>query len=103
MESQPTKRGVPGRYGLANAETDGHIVFSFEPAFVAHAAYTALRSLSHSSRCPNHPNYQHGAETLGAKQKRSLKLAELRMIENDLHNRGLIKSNRTVGRKPTGG
>ena len=23
MESQPTKRWVPGGYGLANAETDG--------------------------------------------------------------------------------
>ena len=50
-----------------------------------------------------HPNYLNGSETLEAKQKRSVKLAELRVIENDLHNRGLIRGNRTAGRKPTGG
>jgi hypothetical protein len=37
---------------------------------------------------------------LEAKKLRSLKLAELRVIENDLHNRGLIRGNRTAGRKP---
>ncbi|MDC0431625.1 hypothetical protein OAL97_03855 [Paracoccaceae bacterium] len=52
---------------------------------------------------PNHPNYRHGAETLKAKQKRSKKLAELRVIETDLFNKGLIRGNRTAGRKPTGG
>ena len=48
----------------------------------------------------NHPNYLHGTETLSAKRKRSLKLGELREIEGDLHNRGLIRGNKTVGRKP---
>ena len=51
----------------------------------------------------DHPNYLHGTETLEAKQKRSAKLAELREIETDLHNRGLIVGNRSVGRKPIGG
>jgi len=50
-----------------------------------------------------HPNYLHGTETLLAKRQRSLKLGELREIENDLLDRGLIKGNRTSGRKPTGG
>ena len=52
---------------------------------------------------PNHPNFLHGLETLPAKGQRSVKLAELRAIENDLLDRGLIKGNRTAGRKPTGG
>ena len=50
MESQPTKRWVPGRYGLANAETDGPVVFPFEPRGVAHAAYTPLGSARESRR-----------------------------------------------------
>ncbi len=49
---------------------------------------------------PNHPNYQHGAETLKAKQKRSLKLAELRAIDLNLFSKGLIVGPRTAGRKP---
>ena len=48
----------------------------------------------------DHPNYQHGNETLAAKRQRSIKLAELREIETDLITRGLIRSKRTVGRKP---
>ena len=48
----------------------------------------------------DHPNYLNGTETLHAKRQRSLKLSELREIENDLIERGLIKCNRTVGRKP---
>ena len=48
----------------------------------------------------HHPNYLHGTETLQAKRQRSLKLGELREIENDLLARGLIKGKRTVGRKP---
>ena len=48
----------------------------------------------------DHPNYLHGTETLSAKRKRSLKLGELREIENDLLARGLIKGKRTAGRKP---
>ena len=50
----------------------------------------------------DHPSYLHGTETLEAKQQRSVKLAELRMIENNLLARGLIKGKRTVGRKPNG-
>ena len=52
---------------------------------------------------PNHANYLHGQETLPAKHQRSVKLAELRAIESDLFNKGLIVGNRTAGRKPTGG
>ena len=48
----------------------------------------------------NHPNYLHGTETLLAKRQRSLKLSELREIEDDLIARGLIRGNRTAGRKP---
>ena len=47
-----------------------------------------------------HPNYLHGTETLLAKRQRSLKLGELREIENDLLDRGMIKGKRTSGRKP---
>ena len=50
----------------------------------------------------DHPNYLNGTETLYAKRQRSLKLAELREIENDLMNRGLIRGKRTVGRKANG-
>ena len=48
----------------------------------------------------DHPNYLNGTETLKAKRQRSVKLAELRVVENDLLDRGLIKGKRTVGRKP---
>ena len=47
-----------------------------------------------------HPNYLHGTETLQAKRQRSLKLGELREIENELHSLGLIPGNKTSGRKP---
>ena len=47
-----------------------------------------------------HPNYRHGTETLEAKRLRSVGLARLREIEDDLIRRGLIRSKRTVGRKP---
>ena len=47
-----------------------------------------------------HPNFRHGTETIEAKRKRAIKLAELREIEDDLIERGLIRSKRTVGRKP---
>ena len=48
----------------------------------------------------DHPNYLHGTETIEAKRQRSIKLAELREIEDDLIKRGFIKCKRTVGRKP---
>ena len=47
-----------------------------------------------------HPNYRRRTETLEAKRLRSIKLAELREMENDLIRRELIRSKRTVGRKP---
>ena len=47
-----------------------------------------------------HPNFRHGMETIEAKRQRSKKLAELREIETDLITRGLIRSKRTMGRKP---
>ena len=48
----------------------------------------------------DHPNYLHGTETRERKRQRSIKLTELREIEDDLIKRGLIKCKRTVGRKP---
>ena len=48
----------------------------------------------------DHPNYLHGIETLQAKRQRSVKLAELRLIENELYSPGLIRGNKTSGRKP---
>ena len=51
---------------------------------------------------PNYPNYRHGLETLPAKHQRSVKLAELRAIETDLFNKGLIAGASTAGRKLTG-
>jgi len=60
------------------------------------------RRRSSIKRGQSHPNFLHGSETLEAKEKRSLKLAELRKIEDDLLDRGLIRGNRTAGRKPTG-
>ena len=58
------------------------------------------RKLSSIKAGRDHPNYLNGTETLNAKRQRSLKLAELREIENDLIERGLVKCKRTVGRKP---
>ena len=48
-----------------------------------------------------HPNYRHGIETLEAKRQRSEGLARLREIEDNLIKRGLMRSKRTVGRKPS--
>ena len=71
------------------------------------AAYGCRTCRIHGARRPEsiksgsaHPNYRHGLETLPAKRQRSIKLAELRVIENDLLARGLIKGKRTAGRKP---
>ena len=71
------------------------------------AAYGCRTCRIHGARRPEsiksgsaHPNYKHGLETLPAKRQRSIKLAELRVIENDLLARGLIKGKRTAGRKP---
>ena len=61
------------------------------------AAYGCKTCRLHGARKPNsikqglhHPNYQHGMETLQMKQKRSIKLSELKLIEQDLLRRGLI-------------
>ena len=58
------------------------------------------RKLTSIKRGKCHPNYRHGTETLEAKRQRSEGLARLREIEDDLIKRGLIRSKRTVGRKP---
>jgi hypothetical protein len=58
------------------------------------------RRRSSIKRGKSHPNFLHGTETLEAKRLRSLKLAELREIETDLLDRGLIRGNKTAGRKP---
>jgi len=72
------------------------------------AAYGCRTCRLHGARKPNsikrgidHPNYRHGTETLEAKRQRSEGLARLREIEDDLIRRGLIRSKRTVGRKPS--
>ena len=71
------------------------------------AAYGCRTCRLHGARRQNtikrgecHPNFRHGMETIEAKRQRSIKLAELREIEDDLIARGLIKCKRTVGRKP---
>ena len=103
MESQPTKRGVPLGYGLANEETDGAYSIFLRTYGCRTCRLHGARKRTSIKAGPNHPNYRHGLETLEAKQKRSVKLAELRVLENDLHNRGLIRGNKTAGRKQTGG
>jgi hypothetical protein len=71
------------------------------------AAYGCRTCRLHGARKPNsikhginHPNYLHGTETLQRRRERSIKLAALREIENHLLDCGLIKGDRTVGRKP---
>ena len=71
------------------------------------AAYGCKTCRLHGARKPHsikrgidHPNFKDGAETLERKRQRSIKFAELRQIENHLLDCGLIKGNRTVGRKP---
>lgn len=46
------------------------------------------RKPSSIKRGIKHPNYRHGMETLDAKSKRRIKLAELREIEADLIAKG---------------
>ena len=58
------------------------------------------RKLTSIKRGKCHPNYRHVTETLEAKRLRSVGLARLREIEDDLIRRELIRSKRTVGRKP---
>ena len=100
MESQPTKRGVPLGYGLANEETDGAYSIFLRTYGCRTCRLHGARKPSSIKAGPDHPNYQHGTETLKAKHQRSVKLAELRAIENDLHDRGLIRGPWTAGRKP---
>ena len=65
------------------------------------AAYRCKTCRLHGARKPNsikrgiyHPNYRHGMETLQMKQKRSIKLSELKLIEQDLLKRGLLSSDK---------
>ena len=60
------------------------------------------RKLNSIKRGKHHPNYLHGTETLERKRQRSIKLAELRAIEDNLIRLGFIECKRTVGRKPVG-
>ena len=71
------------------------------------AAYGCKTCRVHGARKQNsikrgeeHPNYRHGMETLQKKRQRSVKLAELREYEDNLRSRGIIKCQRTSGRKP---
>jgi hypothetical protein len=51
-------------------------------------------------RGPNHPQYKHGQETLEAKKERSLRLAELRELEELSYALELNTGTRWRGRKP---
>ena len=96
MESQPTKRGVPLGYGLANEETDGAYSIFLRTYGCRTCRLHGARKRSSRKAGPYHPNYRHGLETLKAKQKRSVKLAELSAIKTDLFNQGLIVRTRTA-------
>lgn len=48
----------------------------------------------------DHPNYQHGNETLPAKAARSAKLTELRQIEGTMALLGILEGPKWRGRKP---
>ena len=48
----------------------------------------------------NHWNYQHGNETLAAKQKRSERSLRLNYLQDLGRSIGLIKGSRSAGRKP---
>lgn len=47
-----------------------------------------------------HPNYVHGARTKEAEERYSLKMKELRDLEDLGHKYGFMTGNKTVGRKP---
>jgi len=47
-----------------------------------------------------HPQFRTGAETLTAKAQRSAKLAELRELEADMVQLGMLRGKRWPGRKP---
>ncbi|NBX78798.1 MAG: hypothetical protein EBQ94_00185 [Flavobacteriales bacterium] len=53
-------------------------------------------------RGANHPNFQHGQETLQAKAKRSAGLTKLRRIEELMLSTELFDLKRSPGRKPSG-
>ena len=49
---------------------------------------------------PNHWNYQHGHETLAAKQERSGQSLRLHFLQDMGHSLGMMGGKRTPGRKP---
>ena len=49
---------------------------------------------------PNHWNYQHGNETLAAKQERSERSLRLHYLSEIGHGIGMMGGKRTPGRKP---
>lgn len=53
-------------------------------------------------RGTNHPNFQHGQETLQAKARRSASLTKLRRVEDLMVSTGLFDLKRSPGRKPKG-
>ena len=48
----------------------------------------------------NHWNYQHGRETLAAKQQRSERSLRLHFMQDMGHSLGMMGGKRTPGRKP---
>ena len=64
--------------------------------------YHGARRQNTILRGKDHPNYQHGQETLEAKAKRSAGLARLQELEQLMHQLGMTTEKRTPGRKPNG-
>ena len=62
MESQPTKRGVPLGYGLANEETDGAYSIFLRTYGCRTCRLHGARKPTSIKAGPNHPNYRHGQE-----------------------------------------
>jgi len=52
------------------------------------------------SKGPNHWNYQHGHETLAAKQQRSERSLRLHYLSQMCHELGFMNGRRMIGRKP---
>ena len=52
------------------------------------------------SKGPNHWNYQHGHETMAAKQQRSERSLRLHYLLEMGHGIGMMAGKRTPGRKP---
>jgi hypothetical protein len=59
-----------------------------------------IKKVRLGSTGPNHWNYQHGHETLAAKQQRSEQSLRLLYLQDMGHELGMMRGKRTPGRKP---